>query len=186
MELNLKENLNINSIALQHNILLRAIMLLEGREGALETEKRLYLMIALVDTIIKEDLLELCNEDERDLPDIIMEEIEPFFYKLIEENEDIEMVYEYLTSVLLDHCQQIWDNQHSMMGVVDAILTTIATMSEEDKKEALVATGKIAEQAFERRTEQLAEKTEAVNSKLEALVKQYQQTSAEVKENGAE
>ena len=63
-----------------------------------------------------------------------MEEIEPFFYKLIEENEDIEMVYEYLTSVLLDHCQQVWDNQHSIMGVIDAILTTIATMSEEDKK----------------------------------------------------
>lgn len=186
MELNLKENLNINSIALQHNILLRAIMLLEGREGALETEKRLYLMIAFVDTIVKEDLMELCNEDDRELFDIILEEIEPFFIKIQQENADIEIAYDYLSCVLLDHCQEIWNHQHSGIGLIDAILTLIASMSEEDKKEVLVSTGKIAEQAFERRTEQMTQQAERANNKLEALVKQYQKAGAEAKQNGAE
>lgn len=174
MKLTLKENININSLTLQHNILLQATMLLEGREEALETEKRLYLMIAMVDAIVQEDLLELCNGDERDLSTIMMEDIEPFFISILEKDIEKQKAYDYMTKVLLERCNIIWANQHSIVGVIDAIMTTIASMSEEDKKDALVETGKIAETIYEKRTEQLAARAEETNSKLEALVQQYQ------------
>lgn len=179
MKLTLKENININSLTLQHNILLQAMLLLEGREGVLETEKRLYLMIAMVDAIIQENLLELCNEDARDLTTIMMEDIEPFFIDILNEDKEKQKAYEYMTKVLLERCDHIWASQHSVLGVVDAIMTTIASMSEEDKKAALVETGKIAEAAYEKRTEVLSAKADETNSKLEALVQQYQRKSQE-------
>jgi hypothetical protein len=179
MKLTLKEDININSLTLQHNILLQATMLLEGREGVLETEKKLYLMIAMVDALIQEDLLTLCNEDSRDLPAIMMEDIEPFFVQLLSQDEEKKKVYDYMTKVLLDRCKNIWDNQHSAMGVIDNILTMIASMSEEDKQEVLKETGKIAETVYEKRTEVLAAKADETNSKLEALVQQYQRKTQE-------
>ena len=179
MKLTLKENVNINSLTLQHNILLQATMLLEGREGALETEKRLYLMIAMVDAIVQENLLELCNEDKRDLTTIMIEDIEPFFIDILNKDEEKQKAYEYMTRVLLERCDHIWANQHSVVGVIDAIMTMIASMPEEDKKEALVETGKIAEAVYEKRTEVLSAKADETNSKLEALVQQYQRKSQE-------
>ena len=84
-----------------------------------------------------------------------------------------------MTKVLLERCDHIWANQHSVLGVIDAIMTTIASMSEEDKKAALVETGKIAETVYEKRTEVLSAKADETNSKLEALVQQYQRKSQE-------
>ena len=54
-----------------------------------------------------------------------------------------------------------------------------AGMSEEDKKAALVETGKIAQAVYEKRTEVLSAKADETNSKLEALVQQYQRKSQE-------
>lgn len=180
MELTLKKDVNINSLTLQHNILIRATMLLDGREGVLETEKLIRLMLATVDMIVEEDVIDLCNNDERDLMTIMMEDIEPFFNKLLEDDNYKEAWY-YMCNVLLKRCKEIWDNQHSIMGVIDAILTTIASMTEEDKKEALVTTGKIAEQAFERRTEKLATKADETNAKLEQFIKAYQEKAEKAK-----
>lgn len=185
MELTLKKNVNINSLTLQHNILIRATMLLEGREGVLETEKLIRLMLATVDMVVEEDVIDLCNNDERDLMTIMMEDIEPFFNKLLEDDSYRKAWY-YMCDILLKRCKEIWDNQHSAMGVIDAILTMIATMSDEDKKEALVATGKIAEQAFERRTEKLATKADETNAKLEQFVKAYQEKAEKAKEEKIE
>ena len=179
MKLTLKEKININSLTLQHNILLQATMLLEGREGVLETEKKLYLMIAMVDALVQEDLLTLCNEDTRDLPTIMMEDIEPFFIEVLDKDAEKKVVYDYMTRVLLERCKNIWDNQHSALGVIDAIMTMIASMPEEDKKEVLAETGKIAEAVYEKRTEILSAKADETNSKLEALVQQYQRKSQE-------
>ena len=179
MKLTLKDNIKFDSLALQHKILLQATMLLEGREGALETEKRIYLMMAFVDLIINENLIELCNNDKRDLHVIIEEDIEPFFNQL---NDEVKKVYDDLLKILLKHCDTIWNNQHSIVGVIDTILTTIASMSDEDKKDALVKTGEIAEAAFNRRTEIMTEKTEQINSKLENFVRKYQEQQLEHKE----
>lgn len=181
MELTLKKGVNINSLTLQHNILIRATMLLEGREGVLETEKLIRLMLATVDMIVEEDVIDLCNNDGRDLITIMMEDIEPFFNNLMED-ENFRHAWFYMCDILLKRCKEIWDNQHSAMGVIDAILTMIATIPEEDKKEALVATGKIAEQAFERRTEKMAAKADETNDKLAQFVKTYQEKAEKEKE----
>lgn len=182
MKLTLKEkNINTKSLVIKHDILMKSTGLVSGREGVLETEKELYLMIAFVDTFIEEDLIELCNQDERTLNDIVLEDIEPIYLELIKD-EDKAQLYKESKTLLLNRCKEIWDNEHSIVGVIDAILTTIATMSDEDKKEALVATGKIAEQAFDRRTELMDKKVNETNSKLDELMKQYK-TSIEVEDN---
>ena len=58
----------------------------------------------------------------------------------------------------------------------------ISSMSEENKKEALVATGKIPEKVFEKRTELMSEKVDITNSKLDELMKKYK-TSIETEDN---
>lgn len=186
MELTLKENIKTNSLMLKHNILLQASELIMGREGVLQTEKELYLMLAMVNQLIEEDLIALCNEDGRELEDIVTEDIEPFFENIIIK-EEYKRLYNECKDLFLARCKEIWDNQHSIVGVIDAIMTTIATMTDEDKKEALVETGKIAEKAFERRTEVMSKKADETNSKLAQLMEKYQ-TSVEKtdEENNAE
>ena len=45
MKMTFKKGINAESLILKHNILLQASDLVMGREGALQTEKDLYLMI---------------------------------------------------------------------------------------------------------------------------------------------
>lgn len=178
MNMTFKKDVNLKSLMLKHNILLQAFGLIEGREGVLQTEKELFLMMAMLDNLVEEDLIAECNEDERDLNTILEVELEPKFLDLLEQNE-YKSFYNELRELFLTRCKEIWDNQHSFYGVLDALLEMIASMDDEDKKEALVATGKIAEQAFERRTAKMEAKTEEVNSKLTALVDQYIRQSKE-------
>ena len=70
-----------------------------------------------------------------------------------------------------------------MIGVIDTLLTTIANMSEEDKREALVETGKIAEAAFDRRTEIMKGEVAATNSKLEEFIQTYRENLEKQEEN---
>jgi hypothetical protein len=180
MKLTLKENINTESLILKHNILLQASGLITGREGVLQTEKDLYLIMAFVDNLIEEDLIALCNEDIRDLTAVMVEDIEPFFMNLIKE-EKYNVLYKEVRELFLQRCKEIWDNQHSVIGMIDAFLTSIATLSDEDKKEALKETAKIAEMAFDRRTEIMEEKVDDVNSKLETFVRNYQEKQQEEK-----
>lgn len=187
MQLTLKENINIHSLTLQHNILLQATMLLEGREGTLETEKRLYLMLAVVNNIIEEDLMELCNNDERTLQTIMVEDIEPFYDKSEDEIEGFIDVCQYIEYLLLDRCREIWNNQHSVIGVIDALLTVIGSIGEEDKTKLVDKAIDIAKNIEEKRTEKMTEQAEQANSKLEELVKTYQRkTDSKVDDNSAE
>lgn len=188
MQLTLKKDkINVKSLITKHDILQKSSALVTGREGVLETEKELYLIVAFVDTFIEENLIELCNEDTRSLNDIMVEDIEPVYFKLMEEEEYKEL-YSEVKKLYFARCKEIWDNQHSIMSVIDAILTTIATMSDEDKKEALIETGKMAEKAFERRTEVMSDKVDAANSKLEQFIKQYTENIKEekIEESSAE
>lgn len=176
MTFTIKKEINPESLILKHNILLQASDLTMGREGALQTEKDLYLMMAFVNNFIEEDLIALCNDDERDLGRITIEDIEPFFNGLME-LEPNRKLYEEIHKLFLDRCKEIWDNQHSFYGVLDALLTMIGSMDEEGKKEVLEATGKIAEQAFDRRTDAMTKKVDETNTKLEQLVQQYMKNS---------
>ena len=173
MNFTLKENVNTDSLVLKHNILLDATVLLQGREGVLRTEKDIYLMISFINAFINEDLLEMCNEDGRELIDIIVNDIEPFFTKLLD-NEKNSALYEECRELLYERCKEIWDNQHSVVGVFDAILTTLATMTDEDKQEALTTTAQLAKQAYDYRTEKIAQNQEALDEKMQQLISKYQ------------
>ena len=183
MKITLKKELDIKSIILKHNILLQATNLIVGREGVLQTEKELYLMLSFVHNIAEENIIEECNEDGRELIDIMAIDIEPFFEKVTEEEPKLAQLYYDVRELFLQRCKEIWDNQHSVIGVIDALLTTLATMSDEDKKEALVQTGKIAEAAFDRRTEEMKDKVDEANSKLEEFIKTFKEKQVETQEN---
>lgn len=174
MKMTLKKDLNIKSLVLRHNIMLEVSNLTMGREGVLQTEKDLYLVLAFMDNLVEEDLIEEINEDGRDLTAIMLEDVEPEFLRLIEKQEYKDL-YEEIRKLHLQRCKEIWDNQHSMLGVIESLLMTISSMSEEDKKEALVVTGKIAEEAYNRRTEELKTKTDETNAKLEEFVRTYRE-----------
>jgi len=173
MKLTLNEQFNINSVVEQHKILVQATMLLQGREGVLETEKELYLILALVNAMVNEDLVELCNDDNRDLITIMEEDVEPFFLEHLGTTIPREL-YMDLRFMLLNRCREIWENQHSVMGLIDTLLLAIGSLSEEDKKEALVQTAHIAEKVYENRTEKLEKQGEEMNAKMAELINKYQ------------
>ncbi len=166
MKITLKENVNTKSLVLQHNILTQAITLMSGREEALETEKDIYLMIALVNAIIEEDLIQECNNDGRDLNNIVALEIEPFFLNLIEKESQYETMFNNVKRIFSDYYQKLYEKQHSFMGILDALLTSIEAMGIEDKKEVLNGTAKIAEQAYRDRTEKLQEQLTKITDNL--------------------
>lgn len=185
MELTIKKEVNLTSIALQHDILVEATSLLVGREGVLETEKILYLMVATIDNLVNEELITMCNDDPRDLLTIIKQDLEPEFNKL-KEMPGFNEMWDNLVRILLARCDQIWKEQNSIMGVIEGIIDMIATMPDNEKKDALIATGKIAEQAFDRRTEKMEGAVKETNSKLEELVQKYEKIGQELAEKKEE
>lgn len=185
MKLTIRKDKKMSSITTQHAILMRALNLLSGRYGALETEKEIYLMLAIIDALCEEDVIDECNKDERELYQIVSEDIEPFFNEIISDEKNLE-VYSKLRRILLNKCKDEWDDQHSVIGVIDSLLTAINSMSDEDKKEVLTETGKMAEKAYNNRTEMLEKSEKANNSKLEELVNRYQRAQAKAQEEGKE
>ena len=176
MTITFKEGMNPQSVIVKHGILMQAATLITGREGVLETEKELYLMLAMVDFLAKEDIIEACNQDDRDLVVIMAEDIEPKFFELMKD-EKWSAAYLDMRRIHLQRCQEIWDNQHSLMGVFDTLLSVISTIDEDDKKTILENTAKVAQRVQEHKTEVIEKQSEKVNSKLEQLVQQYQRAS---------
>jgi len=174
MKLTIKKDVDFNSIILKHNILLQASNLAMGREGALQTEKELYLILAMLDNICEENVIEACNEDKRDLATIMTKDVEPVYLELMK-NENYTNFYAELKELFLQRCKEIWDNQHSIMGLLDTILMALQNLTEDDKKDILASTAKIAEAAFDRRTAEMTAKVDETNDKLEAFVKKYQE-----------
>ena len=185
MELTIKKEVNLTSIALQHDILVEATSLLVGREGVLETEKILYLMVATLDNLVNEELITICNDDPRDLLTIIKQDLEPKFNEF-KEMPGFNEMWNNLVRILLARCDQVWKEQNSVMGVIEGIIDMIATMPDNEKKDALIATGKIAEQAFDRRTEKMEGAVKETNSKLEELVQKYEKIGQELAEKKEE
>lgn len=181
MTITFKKGLNPRSVIAKHAILLQASSLITGREGVLETEKELYLMLAMIDFVAEEDIVAACNEDERGLVTIMAEDIEPRFFELIQD-EEWNSMYLDMRRIHLDRCQEIWNHQHSVIGVIDALLTVIGGIDDEGKQKLVEKSIEAAKYVEEKRTEKMAEKTEAVNSKLEELVKAYQRKEGQLQE----
>lgn len=187
MKLTLMENINTESIVLRHKILMQAIGLINGREGALETEKDLYLILALLNNIIEEDLVSECNDDARELVEIMEDELEPYFFELMKKPEYLDL-FNYTHKIFINECNTIWNNQHSIMGVIDTVLTLLGTMDDTEKGKILESTAQMAQAVYEKRTEKMTEQAEAANSKLEQLVEMYQKKEGQMskEENNAE
>lgn len=182
MKFTKREGINISSIVVQHNILLQATRTLTGREGVLETEKILHLILATVHILSNEDIITICEEDERDLMDIMLQDIEPYFNSLMED-ADFARCFNHMKDILLDRCDSIWEEQHSIFGIVDALLTSLSTMSDEEKKEVLEGTAEIAKEAYNKRTEELSKKADEANTKLGELLQQYKVKVESTEEN---
>jgi len=173
MEIKLKENVNYESLVLRHDVLIEATSLLVGREGALESEQELYTLLAIIDNLSENNVIEECNNDKRELLVIIKEDIEPVFLKLMEDPKFQDFWYS-IRRVVLSRCRDIWDRQNSLRGVIEGLIDSLATIDEEGKEKVLAATGELAKQAYERRTEKMEKATQEVNSKLEQLVAKYE------------
>lgn len=174
MTITFKEGVNPQSVIVKHGILMQAATLITGREGVLETEKELYLILAMIDFLAEENVIEECNNDARDLVTIMAEDIEPKFFELIKDEEWNNM-YLDMRRIHLSRCQEIWNNQHSVVGIVDMLLEIMTSMDEVNKKDVLKDTAKLAEQLYQKRTESMNEKMDEANSKLEQFVKSYQE-----------
>ncbi len=185
MTITLKEGLNPESVVVKHTILLQAADLIVGREGVLETEKELYLMLAMVDFLSKEDIIAACNADARNLVEIMVEDIEPKFFE-ITKDERWKNMYKDIRRIHLERCQAIWDHQHSLVGVIDAILTMIGSIDNEDKAAILESTAKIAQKVQEHKNEVIEQQGEKVNSKLEQLIQQYQKMGEQANDKSNE
>lgn len=173
MEIKLKENVNYKSLVLKHNILIEATSLLVGREGALESEQELYTLLATIDNLSENNIIEECNDDKRELLAIIKEDVEPVFLKLMEDTKFQDLWYS-VRGVVLSRCRDIWDRQNSLRGVIEGLIDSLATIDEEGKEKVLAATGEVAKQVYEKRTEKMEKATQEVNSKLEQLVAKYE------------
>lgn len=173
MELTMKENLNIKSLVLRHEILEQAIVLLKGREEALQTEKDLYLSLSMINAVCNEDIIAYCNDTTNNLTDIMKNDIEPIFIKLME-NIDYYDCFMYLRQELNNYCKKLWDEQHNIIGVIDTLLSSIGNITEEDKKDVLIKTGEMAAHAEEEHNKKLEAIAQDSNDKLAALVQKYQ------------
>ncbi len=189
MEITIKKDVNTKSLVLRHQMLEQAVVLLGERDEALQTEKDLYIMLSIIDWLAEEDILKYCNESEENLITILEREVEPTFLKLLEQPEYKEL-FEFLREELDMYCAYQYESNHNIVNMITTIASIFADMSSEDKAKALEKTAEIAKETEVLKEEIKAEKIEKVNSKLEALVEQYQKKSVEnsekSKENSAE
>lgn len=186
MKLTKLDNINTESVVLKHKILVQATGLIVGREGVLETEKELYLMLSFLNNLIEEDLVEECNDDSRELSTIMEEDLEPFFFDILASEEYRDM-YKDVKRIFLNRCEEVWTSQHSILGVIDTVLTILGNMEEEDKKEVLENVGKVASTLQKDHDEKMEKKADQANSKLEQLVQSYQrQVQNTTQEDNAE
>ena len=173
MKLTIDKTINYKSNIVKHDIVLQASNLLQGREGALDTEKKMYLQLSAINIVIEEDLFDMIDKDERPLRTIMTEDIDPLLFELME-NKDFKDMYEEVEKDLFSYVNRIWNNQHSVIGLIDAILTTLGSLDSKDKKEAIEAVGNLAKEAYDKRTESMNKELKESNDKLSMLVKKYE------------
>lgn len=179
MEIKTKENINLKSAVLKHQIALEAVELLYGREESLKTEIEIYTILAFVDTLSENNLIEECNQDKRNLIDIMEQEIEPIFLQLIEGKEYYDLYKEILDDVNL-YCHKVYEENHSLIGMLNTITEAISSLEPEQVKEVLTKTGEVAGKVKEKELAQQKaiedkkiKQTEEVNDKLQQLINKF-------------
>ena len=175
MKFTLKENINLRSVVLKHNVVLDALNLLEGREGSLKTEREIYTMIAMANSFIQEDLTELCNESTEELIDIVRHHIEPFVLGLLEKPE-YEQFYQDVLAEVLKSTTEFVRKQETLPHIIMTFLETLGSMTQEQKAEMMnTLTSKVNEQ----KNAKAQEAIHNVDEKIQKLMEQYKAAAAE-------
>lgn len=179
MEIKMKENINLKSAVLRHQIALEAVELLYGREESLQTEIEIYTILAFVDTLSANNLIEECNQDKRNLIDIMEHDVEPVFLQLVEDENYYNLYKEILNDVML-YCHKVYEENHSLIGMLNTITEAISSLEPEQVKDVLAKTGEIAGRVKEKElaqqkmiADQKAKQTEEVNDKLQQLINKF-------------
>lgn len=184
MKLTFKKELNMSSIALEHDIVSQAIVLIEGRESALSTEKKAYTLLSLVHNICEEDIIEECNEDKRSLIQILREEIEPFYFDLIQHRPDVQTLFNSCYNEIERYSKVVYDEQHSVLGFLATITDAISKLSNEEVKDVLTETAQVAAEVKRQRDEvelkqnkeaqeKITKKQEEINKNIIKMMEQY-------------
>lgn len=185
MKFTLKENVNLRSVVLKHNVVLDALNLLEGREGSLKTEREIYTMIAMANSFIEEDLTEFCNNSTEELIDIVRNYIEPFVLGLIEKPEYAAFYNDVLTEVI-ESTDEFIRKQETLPHMIKTFFTVLGSMAPEQKAEMTEQlTGLIKEQNKEK-TEKAKTAIQNVDEKIQKLMEQYKVVIDEQKTNSNE
>lgn len=172
MKFTLKENVNLRSVVLKHNVVLDALNLLEGREGSLKTEREIYTMIAMANSFIEEDLTELCNDSTEELIDIVRHYIEPFVLNLIEKPEYNEFYQDVLAEVI-ESTDEFIRKQETLPHMIMTFFDILGSLTPEQKTEMMnTLTSSIKEQNKEK-TAKAKEAIQNVDEKIQKLMEQY-------------
>lgn len=190
MKLTLRQNLNLNSMLLRHDINTQSVLLVTGREGALLSELKLYVLLSLIHNLCEEDVITECNEDEHDLITIVRDEIEPFYFKIIEDKPEIGDLYNNCINDIVDYCNKVYSEQHSLLGLLNTLVDVFSRLDDQQVQEVLVKTGEIAGQVKEKRDkleleqdlkikEQVVQKQEEISQGIKKMMEQYNTTVKE-------
>lgn len=188
MEIKMRDDLDVRSKSLKHSIITQAVILLDGREGALKSEKEIYAIIAFMDKIAEGGIIDRCNEDSRALMDIYNEDIEPAFLDLIKTYENYDVLFQEIVKQVYEYCDKVYAEQHSMYGLLNLIIDMIGSLEPEQIQDTLVKTGemaanikkqhndKIAQQEKEYQTKVIDKQSE-INESLTKLMEKYNVTA---------
>ena len=184
MKLTLRKDINFESFVLEHDIVSQAIVLIEGRESALATEKKVYTLLSLIHNVCEENVIGECNEDTRSLIEIVRDDIEPFYKENENQFKDLlKRTYEEVEN----YCMRVYNEQHSVLGFLGTITDAISRLDNKEVQEVLTETAKIAgevkakkdekelEQSKEYR-EKVIKKQEEINKNLVKMMKDYNVT----------
>lgn len=192
MKLTFKKDINMESIALEHDIVSQAIALIEGRESALSTEKKAYTLLSLVHNICIEDVIEECNEDDRSLIQILKEEIEPFYFDLKEHKPKVSELFNATYTEVERYCKKVYDEQHSVLGFLSTITEAISKLDNKEVQEVMTqiapVAAEIAAQKNEQELKQTKEATDKITKKQEEInkniLKMMEQYNVKVEDEG--
>lgn len=126
-----KQNVNFESIILQHKIALEASTMLEDREIVLDTDVALYTMVSLVNNAIEEDLMDIIEKDKREFIDILTEDIEPKFWEIVQQY-DCKEVYDKIVAINIKFLNDLMLQRNTLFGLANRITGLFGEKSWED------------------------------------------------------
>lgn len=183
-----KQNVNFESIILQHKIALEASTMLEDREIVLDTDVALYTMVSLVNNAIEEDLMDIIEKDKREFIDILTEDIEPKFWEIVKQY-DCKEIYDKIVAINIKFLNDLMLQRNTLFGLANRITGLFGEKSWEDLQFFFNDLKQKGMSILEQYTNNLSpvqetkqvvqrartEKFEGASAQMQALLDKYQQ-----------